>query len=151
MTNGSAAWYLDRSYLERVWQDLHRGDRLSLDRLRDYLEGTFDVTIMDDFAIRDPHRSLDAWRARNADRRTPMLMLAVGDGDDIEEVRHLTEHPDVAVILIGTADTMSRELRVRAEHVVELDRIADEIATRSLVESSGLSRSLGRDYGTGSL
>ena len=43
-------------------------------------------------------------------------------------VQHLVERLDVAVILIGTTNSMSRELLPYAQVAEELDRIANEIA-----------------------
>ena len=41
----SAAWFIDGSYLYKVWQGLHRGDRLDYGLLRRHLERKFDVRI----------------------------------------------------------------------------------------------------------
>jgi len=56
------------------------------------------------------------------------LLLAAGDGDFHEVIQHLVEYRDVAVILIGSMDSISRELRPYAQAVVELDRIAEAVA-----------------------
>lgn len=61
-------------------------------------------------------------------RQWRTLLLAAGDGDFHEVVQHLVEHLDVAVILVGTTNSMSRELLPYAQAVAELDRIADAVA-----------------------
>lgn len=50
------------------------------------------------------------------------------DGDFHEVVQYLVEHLDVAVILIGTTNSMSRELLPYAQAIEDLDRIADAVA-----------------------
>lgn len=47
-------------------------------------------------------------------------------------VQHLVEHLDIAVILIGTTNSMSRELLPNAQAVEEPDRTANEIAGPAL-------------------
>ena len=61
-------------------------------------------------------------------REWPTLFLAAGDGDFHEVVQHLVEHRNVAVILIGTTKSMSRELLPYAQAVEELDQIANSVA-----------------------
>ena len=56
------------------------------------------------------------------------LLLAVGDADFHKVVQYLVEYRDVAVILIGSMDSISRPLRPDARAVVELGRIAETVA-----------------------
>ena len=56
------------------------------------------------------------------------LLLATGDADFHEVVQHLVEYRDVAVILIGSMDSISRKLLPYAQAVVELDRITEAVA-----------------------
>ena len=130
----SAAWFVDGSFLFKEWQGLNRDDRLDYLLLRRYLERKFQVQIADAYYFNaDP----DPLGARNnafhlmrsyGHRQWRTLLLAAGDGDFHEVVQHLVEHLDVAVILIGTTNSMSRELLPYAQAVEELDRIANEIA-----------------------
>jgi uncharacterized LabA/DUF88 family protein len=46
MVDGSA-WFIDGSYLFKVWQGLHRTDKLDYLKLRNHLESTFQVQIED--------------------------------------------------------------------------------------------------------
>jgi uncharacterized LabA/DUF88 family protein len=46
MADGSG-WFVDGSYLFKVWQSLHRTDKLDYLKLRNHLEGTFQVQIED--------------------------------------------------------------------------------------------------------
>lgn len=61
-------------------------------------------------------------------RQWRTLFLAAGDGDFHEAVQHLVEHRDVAVILIGTTSSMSRELLPYAQAIEAVDVIADSLA-----------------------
>ena len=194
MSDDSAAWFVDGSYLFKVWQNLARGDRLDYLLLRHHLESKFHVKIADAYyfnADPDPsiantnafHRALaypppggpglrvklywlqkralnwpSAWgggpivhpstgqqfeltQQKAVDvglafhlmrsyghRQWRTLFLAAGDGDFHEAIQHLVEHQDVAVILIGTMSSMSRELLPYAQAVEEVEKIADSIA-----------------------
>jgi len=43
----NAAWFIDGSYIFKVWQNFHRADKLDYMKLRKYLESTFQVRIDD--------------------------------------------------------------------------------------------------------
>ena len=47
MADNNAAWFVDGSYLFKVWQGLSRTDKLDYLRLRNYLEGKYHVTVED--------------------------------------------------------------------------------------------------------
>lgn len=58
--NAGAAWFIDGSYVYKVWQSLERADRLDYLRLRTYLEATFEGRIEDAYyfnADSDPPNS----------------------------------------------------------------------------------------------
>jgi uncharacterized LabA/DUF88 family protein len=61
-------------------------------------------------------------------RGWPKLFLFAGDSDFHEAIQHLVEHEDVYVVLIGTMNTISQELRPYARSFVELDRVAPQIS-----------------------
>ena len=61
-------------------------------------------------------------------RQWRTLLLAAGDSDFHEVIQHLVEHLDVAVILIGTMNSISSELLPYAQAVEELDKIADSVS-----------------------
>ena len=61
-------------------------------------------------------------------RQWRTFFLVAGDGDFHEAVQHLVEHRDVAVILIGTMSSMSRELLPYAQAIEEMDAFADSLA-----------------------
>jgi uncharacterized LabA/DUF88 family protein len=52
------------------------------------------------------------------------LFLFAGDSDFHEAVQHLVEHEDVNLVLIGTLQTMSQEIRPYARNIVEMDKHA---------------------------
>ena len=194
MSDNSAAWFVDGSYLFKVWQSLNRGDRLDYLLLRKHLESEFDVQIADSYffnADPDPptaktnafHTALAYppprgpglrvklyWLQKRAlnwpmawgggpvvhpktgkqfeliqqkavdvslafhlmrsygHRQWRTLLLAAGDGDFHEVIQHLVEHLDVAVILIGRTNSMSRELLPYTQAIVEMDKIANSVA-----------------------
>lgn len=49
LSDDSAAWFVDGSYLFKVWQNLNRGDRLDYLLLRQHLERKFQVKIADSY------------------------------------------------------------------------------------------------------
>ena len=55
------------------------------------------------------------------------LFLAAGDSDFHEVVQHLVENEDVNLVLIGTMNTMSEELRPYAQNIFELDKHLKDI------------------------
>ncbi len=55
------------------------------------------------------------------------LFLAAGDSDFHEVVQHLVENEDVNLVLIGTMNTMSEELRPYAQSIFELDKHLKDI------------------------
>jgi uncharacterized LabA/DUF88 family protein len=55
------------------------------------------------------------------------LLLAAGDGDFHEVVQHLVENEDVSLVLIGTINSISAELRPYAAAVFELDKEAASV------------------------
>lgn len=61
-------------------------------------------------------------------RKRRKLFFASGDGDFYEAVQHLVEYEDVHLILIGTFDTISDELRPYARDVLKIDERAADIA-----------------------
>ena len=194
MTGNSAAWFVDGSYLFKVWRGLGRTDKLDYLKLRNYLEDKFQVKIEDAYyfnADPDPptaktnafHSALSYpppggpglrvklyWLQKRAlswpptwgggpvvhpqtgqqfeltqqkavdvglafhlmrsygHRHWRTLFLGAGDGDFHEATQHLVEHQDVSVILIGTLDSISRELLPYAQAVEEVNKIADNIA-----------------------
>lgn len=56
------------------------------------------------------------------------LLLAAGDGDFREVVQYLVEQEDVRVILIGSMDIVSEQLRPYARGMVDLRDIAEQVA-----------------------
>jgi uncharacterized LabA/DUF88 family protein len=60
-------------------------------------------------------------------RKWRKLFLAAGDADFHEAIQHLVEHEDVEVVLIGSLDSISGELRPYARATVSLEEIADKI------------------------
>jgi len=56
MADGSA-WFIDGSYLFKVWQGLHRSDKLDYLKLRRHLESTFQVQIEDAYYFNADRRS----------------------------------------------------------------------------------------------
>jgi uncharacterized LabA/DUF88 family protein len=56
------------------------------------------------------------------------LLLAAGDADFHEVVQHLVESENVSLILVGSMDTISEDLRPYASAVVELSKEADNVA-----------------------
>jgi uncharacterized LabA/DUF88 family protein len=195
----TAAWFVDGGYLYKVWQNLHRTDKLDYLKLRRVLESTYLDTnagekIEDAYyfnADQDPptaktnafHSALSFpppngpglrvklyWLTRKllywpnsmgggpvvhpktgqqfeltqqkavdvglafhlmrsfGNRQWRKLFLAAGDGDFHEAVQHLVEHEDVDVILIGTLNTISDELRPYARDIFKLDERADDVA-----------------------
>ena len=61
-------------------------------------------------------------------RKWSKLFLAAGDSDFHEAVQHLVEHEDVDLVLIGTPNSISNELRPYARNILELDKIAAQVA-----------------------
>lgn len=61
-------------------------------------------------------------------RKWTTLFLFAGDSDFHEAVQHLVEHEDVNLVLIGTLQTISQELRPYARNIVELDKIAPQVS-----------------------
>lgn len=64
--------------------------------------------------------STSCGRFRNATGE-PFSSFA-GDSDFHEAIQHLVEHEDVNLVLIGTLQTISQELRPYARNIVELDK-----------------------------
>ena len=61
-------------------------------------------------------------------RKWTTLFLFAGDSDFHEAIQHLVEHEDVNLVLIGTLQTISQELRPYARNIFELDKQAAAIA-----------------------
>ncbi len=61
-------------------------------------------------------------------RKWGTLFLAAGDSDFHEVVQHLVENEDVKLVLIGTMNTISEELRPYAQSIFELDKHHKEIS-----------------------
>lgn len=64
-------------------------------------------------------------------RKWDKLFLFAGDSDFHEAVQHLVENENVFLVLIGTINTISQDLRPYARSVVELDNIADQISRQA--------------------
>ena len=193
MSDGRAAWFVDGSYLYKVWKNLNRGDRLDYVQLRRHLERKFEVEIADAYyfnafpdpqtARTDPFHTILAnpppegaglciklywlqervlkWpprlggelvrhpdgelfkqtRQKGVDvglafhlmrsyghRQWRTLLLATGDGDFHEVVQYLAEDLGVAVILVGTTNSISPKLLDCAQNVEYLETIADVVA-----------------------
>jgi uncharacterized LabA/DUF88 family protein len=60
-------------------------------------------------------------------RKWRKLFLAAGDADFHEAIQHLVEHEDVEVVLIGSMESISGELRPYGRATVTLEEIADKI------------------------
>jgi uncharacterized LabA/DUF88 family protein len=56
------------------------------------------------------------------------LFLFAGDSDFYEPVQHLVENENVFLMLVGTLATISQELRPYAREIVEIDKVAAQIA-----------------------
>jgi uncharacterized LabA/DUF88 family protein len=56
------------------------------------------------------------------------LFLFAGDGDFYEPVQHLVENENVSLVLVGTLATISQELRPYAREIIEIDKVAAQIA-----------------------
>lgn len=56
------------------------------------------------------------------------LFFFGGDFDFHEAVQHLVEHEDVYLVLIGTLQTISQELRPYARNIIEIDKQAAQLA-----------------------
>jgi uncharacterized LabA/DUF88 family protein len=56
------------------------------------------------------------------------LFFFAGDADFHEAIQHLVEHNDVDLVLIGTMNSISQELRPYARAFVELDKVAAQIS-----------------------
>lgn len=56
------------------------------------------------------------------------LLFAGGDGDFHEVVQHLVESENVSLVLIGTIDTISEDLRPYASAFVDVSKEAPDIA-----------------------
>ena len=56
------------------------------------------------------------------------LLLAAGDADFCEVVQHLVENENVSLVLIGTVNTISQELRPYASAVLEIDKEVPQIS-----------------------
>lgn len=56
------------------------------------------------------------------------LFLAAGDGDFHEVVQHLVENENVSVVLVGSMDTVSEDLRPYASAFIEVSKEAPQIA-----------------------
>jgi uncharacterized LabA/DUF88 family protein len=63
-----------------------------------------------------------------AKRDWKKLFLFAGDGDFYEPIQHLVENENVFLVLVGTMQTMSQELRPYAREIIEIDAIASDIA-----------------------
>jgi uncharacterized LabA/DUF88 family protein len=63
-----------------------------------------------------------------AKRKWDTLYFFAGDADFYEAVQNLVEYEDVNLVLIGTLQTISQELRPYARNVIELDKVAAQIA-----------------------
>lgn len=63
-----------------------------------------------------------------AKRQWKKLFLVAGDSDFHEAVQHLVEHEDVDLILVGSMNSISEELRPYARAVFELEQNATAIA-----------------------
>jgi uncharacterized LabA/DUF88 family protein len=61
-------------------------------------------------------------------RRWGTLFFFAGDSDFHEAIQHLVEHEDVNLVLIGTLQTISQELRPYARNIVEIDKQAAQIS-----------------------
>jgi uncharacterized LabA/DUF88 family protein len=55
------------------------------------------------------------------------LILAAGDGDFHEVAQHLVENEGVTLILVGTLDSISQELRPYASAFFEIDKEASTV------------------------
>lgn len=60
------------------------------------------------------------------------LFLAAGDGDFHEVVQHLVENENVSLILVGSMDSVSEELRPYASAVIEIAKKAQALPALSL-------------------
>jgi uncharacterized LabA/DUF88 family protein len=60
-------------------------------------------------------------------RKWSTLFFFAGDADFYEAVQNLVEYEDVNLVLIGTLQTMSQELRPYARNIVELDTVAAQL------------------------
>jgi uncharacterized LabA/DUF88 family protein len=63
-----------------------------------------------------------------AKRKWDTLYFFAGDADFYEAVQNLVEYEDVNLVLIGTLQTISQELRPYARNVIELDKVAAQIS-----------------------
>jgi len=61
-------------------------------------------------------------------RNWTKLFLFAGDSDFYEPVQHLVENENVFLVIIGTMGTISQDLRPYARDIVELDKVAPQIA-----------------------
>jgi hypothetical protein len=56
------------------------------------------------------------------------LFFARGDGDFHEAIQHLVEYEDVNLVLVGTFNSISDELRPYARDIFKVDERAADIA-----------------------
>ncbi len=61
-------------------------------------------------------------------RKWTTLFFFAGDSDFHEAIQHLVEHEDVNLVLIGTLQTISQELRPYARNIIELEKIAGQVS-----------------------
>lgn len=61
-------------------------------------------------------------------RRWKKLFFAAGDGDFHEAIQHLVEYEDIHLILIGSLNSISDELRPYARDVLKIEEIANTIS-----------------------
>jgi uncharacterized LabA/DUF88 family protein len=62
-----------------------------------------------------------------AKRKWSTLFFFAGDADFYEAVQNLVEYEDVNLVLIGTLQTISQELRPYARTILELDKVAAQV------------------------
>lgn len=65
------------------------------------------------------------------------LLLAAGDGDFHEVIQHLVENEDVSLVLVGTVDSISAELRPYGAAFFELDKEAASVSRPRLTTTGG--------------
>ena len=63
-----------------------------------------------------------------AKRKWSTLFFFAGDADFYEAVQNLVEYEDVNLVLVGTLQTISQELRPYARNIMELDKTASQIS-----------------------
>jgi len=64
-------------------------------------------------------------------RHWQTLFFFAGDSDFHEAIQHLVEHEDVNLVLLGTLQTISQELRPYARNIFEVDKQATLISRAS--------------------